>query len=256
LFFSSFHLAIVQGNAESQASEFKEENGKGHEYINNFGKKGPPAMGWFKRRVSLLEVLPIRRGQTGRLGSNIHEIAIPLAAIGFVMLSDSKPSYKSEGLEGCWGCCFLESSSVGVGDADATIIVAALGLDRNALDFFFPIVSDIPEGIGPVFLVSPSPLGQQHVFVLSLVDQKGHPVNVRPGVLVATAVRQGAPLEARAKSRFDVREDGLRVRQDVSRNLADLKVPALDATFLFKDLGVHVRPVREIPNEFLVVIVE
>jgi len=79
------------------------------------------------------------------------------------MLSDSKKSYEGEGFEWRWGFCFLGSS---VGDAAATIIVAVLRLDRNTLNFFFPIVSDIPKGIGPVFLVSPSPLGQQHVFVL------------------------------------------------------------------------------------------
>jgi len=81
-------------------------------------------------------------------------------------------------------------------------------------------------------------------------------VNVWPGVLVATAVRQSAPLEARTKGRFDVREDCLGERQYVSGNLADLKVPALDAAFLFKDLGVHVRPIREIPHEVLIIIVE
>jgi len=97
--FSSFHLAIVQGNAELQTSDFKKENGKGHKHKNQLGKEGPPATGWFKSRVSLFEVLPIRRRQTGRLCSNIDEITIPLAGIAFVMLSDSKKSYEGEGFE-------------------------------------------------------------------------------------------------------------------------------------------------------------
>mmetsp|Transcript_18091 Transcript_18091/g.37987 ORF Transcript_18091/g.37987 Transcript_18091/m.37987 type:complete len:271 (+) Transcript_18091:1179-1991(+) len=157
-----------------------------------------------------------------------------------------------------------------------TCTVTNLGTNLDAVDFLYAVVANGPEGIVVVFLVAPSSLRQQHVLVLPPRDQKGHPVNVRSAssgsisrsVSTATATAATttatttntntaldlAALHAGAKGWLQVRKDTLAVGQDVAGNAADPVLPALYPADLFKDGGVHVGTVREIPDQFVVVV--
>lgn len=249
--FAATQFLFVPLDAELQGSEFQENAGKGNEQIEAQAQPRPPAVGPLKGRVPVPEVFSIRCGKARGFGPVVDNVVIPLAGVAIVPLAHPEKSHQGHGLEGLGRRRWRFLPWIGVATATATavqILRTVLGRDGDALDFFFSVVADIPKGMIPVFLVSPSSLRQEHVFVLFLGDQKGDAVNVRPVVFRW----QDGPGEARTKGGFAVRKHARDVREDVSRNLADLVVQTLDLAAFFKDGRVHVGPVRKVPDEFFV----